>query len=413
MAKDTGAAKTVEVAYIGCWYKYDMYSHSCSNLIGALRAAGVQVSVVTSNCRCFSSATKFAIAADELVNIECSPIAIPHAPRNPGKKHGRLKYLAVKTFRLDLLLAASRGFLYYREARKADIIHFDQVLEAFGCLPLFILLMLASVSGKRVFVTVHEIDPFEREHPWLNRLYNRCTKVFVYSEDMKRQVVRLGVDPERVQVIRYGAEVSQLIETDRKQYIYFGGHHILKGKGYLELLHALARVQEAGRPIRLLIYVGHGCNGLDEAKELAARYGVAQMIEWREFASRDGLEEVYQQSKACIIPYTGGSARHPLTCAMANATPIIATRAIDIPEYLGELGIYIDGSAASIAAAILEIEGGAVKLDRLGAGLRAKAHVELGYDRIAAVIASEYSRAGFKLPGLHDDGENLYRQHKG
>jgi hypothetical protein len=33
---------------------------------------------------------------------------------------------------------------------------------------------------------------------------------------------------------------------------------------------------------------------------------------------------------------------------MVNATPVIATRAVDIPEYLGELGIYVDGTAESI-----------------------------------------------------------------
>src|SRR5437763_692364 len=122
----------VQLAYIGCWYKNDMYSHNCSTLVDSLRAAGTNVNVITSNCRCYSTADQFAIAKDELINENCSPIAIPHAPHDPGMKHGRLKYLAVKILRLDLILATVRGFLYYRRARKADVIHFDQVLEAFG-----------------------------------------------------------------------------------------------------------------------------------------------------------------------------------------------------------------------------------------------------------------------------------------
>ena len=97
----------------------------------------------------------------------------------------------------------------------------------------------------------------------------------------------------------------------------------------------------------MVIYVGYGCNGLDEAKELAIRKNVADMIQWQDFYTGEELAKVYQQSKACIIPFTGGSARHPLTCAMVNATPVIATRAVDIPEYLGDLGIYIDGSGVS------------------------------------------------------------------
>jgi len=382
----------VRLAYIGCWYKNDMYSHNCSNLVDSLRTAGMTVNVVTSNCRCFSTAQKFAIAKDELINERCSAIAIPHAPRDPGKKHGMLKYLVVKTLRLDLILATARGFLYYKRARRADVIHFDQVLEAFGCIPLFIVIGLASLFGKRVVVTVHEIDPFQREHKWLNRWYNKCAEVLVFSENMKQQVVALGAGSENIKVIRYGALIPELVEADRKQYIYFGGHFILRGKGYVELLEALATLKSKGMRIPLVIYVGYGCNGLAEAKELAIRKQVDDMIQWQDFYSGEELAKVYQRSKACIIPYTGGSARHPLTCAMVNATPVVATRTVDIPEYLGKLGIYIDGSSASIVDAVLEIESGHRDLTALGKDLRARALAELDYSRIAEELSREYSR---------------------
>ncbi len=387
-------ATPVRLAYIGCWYKNDMYSHNCSNLVDSLRTAGVEVDVVTSNCRCFSSAQSFAIAKDELINTNCSAVAIPHAPREPGKKHGMLKYLAVKVLRLDLILATARGFLYYKRARRADVIHFDQVLEAFGCIPLFIVAELAGHFGKRVVVTVHEIDPVQKKHKWLNRMYNKCAEVLVFSENMKRQVVALGAPAENIKVIRYGAVIPNLAPEVRTQYLYFGGHFILRGKGYPELLDALALLKAKGMKIPLVIYVGYGCNGLEEAKQLAIRKNVADMIQWRDFYTGEELAKVYQQSKACIIPFTGGSARHPLTCAMVNATPVIATRAVDIPEYLGDLGIYVDGSAASIVDAISEIETGRRTLSGLGEKLRAKALAELDYHKIAEQLSREYSRIG-------------------
>jgi len=77
---------------------------------------------------------------------------------------------------------------------------------------------------------------------------------------------------------------------------------------------------------------------------------------------------------------------------MVNATPVIATRAVDIPEYLGDLGIYTDGSAAAIAEAISEIESGRPDLSALGERLRAKALAELDYDKIAEDLSTEYSR---------------------
>jgi glycosyltransferase involved in cell wall biosynthesis len=392
MAAATENALPVTLSYIGCWYKNDMYSHNCSKMVDSLRQCGMQVDVVTSNCRCFSSAQKFAITEDELINTNCTAIAIPHAPRSPGKGQGTLKYLAVKWLRLDLPLATLRGFLYYNRARRMNIIHFDQVLEAFGCIPFFILVVLADLFDKKVVVTVHEIDPFQREHKWPNRLYNRCAAVLLYSEDMKRQIVLLGVNPEKIRTVRYGAMVPQLTPGERTKYIYFGGHNISRGKGYDELLKALAILRAKAIRIPLTIYVGHGCNGVKEAHEAADRAGVSDMIEWREFYTGNELAEVYQRSKACLIPYTGGSARHPVSCAMVNATPVIATRAVDIPEYLGELGIYVDGSGDSIAEAIVRVETGAVDVGSLGAQLRAKAIAELDCQKIAEELSGMYSQ---------------------
>jgi glycosyltransferase involved in cell wall biosynthesis len=392
MAKQAEQTKPVRLAYIGCWYKNDMYSHNCSNLVDSLRGAGMAVEVITSNCRCFSSALNFSMKKEELINEQCSRIAIPHAPRNPGKKHGLLTYWAVKILRLDLILATARGFLYYRHARHADVIHFDQVLEAFGCVPLFILISLANRSGKKVVVTVHEIDPFQLQHKRVNHLYNKCAEVLAYSDNMKQQLVVLGASTEKIRVIRYGARIPELVPADRKQYIYFGGHNISRGKGYTELLDALVMLKARGFRIPLVIYVGYGCNGLEEAKEQAVQKNVADMIQWQDFYSAEELSNVYQHSKACIIPFTGGSARHPLTSAMVNATPVIATRAVDIPEYLGDLGIYVDGSAKSIASAIIKIEKDGRDSKGLGEKLRAKALVELDYSKIAQNLNKEYSR---------------------
>ncbi len=390
MSAKEGTPNTI--AYIGCWFNRDMYAHNCSEMVGALRHTGLNVNVITSNCRCFSTAQHFAIAADQLISIDCTAIKIPHAPRNPGKKkHGLLKYMAVKALRLDIWLATIRGFIFYSRSRGADIVHYDQVLEAFGCIPLFVLAMLLGLSRKRLIVTVHEIDPFQREHMWINSLYTRCTKILVYSENMKQSIVALGIDPAKVRVTRYGAAMIDLNPQERIKYIYFGGHFILNGKGYPELLGALSLLKARGVSIQLLIYVGHGCNGLEQAREMAVRAGVEEIIQWEEFFSGTELAGAYQSCKACIVPFTKGSSRHPVTSAMTNATPVIATRCIDTPEYLGPLGIYIDGSSESIADAISNVENGNVDVDKLGAALRMKARDELDFTRIADELHEIYS----------------------
>lgn len=384
--------KNVRVAYVGCWFNKDMYSHNCSNMVNGLRAAGVTVDVVTSNCRCFSSAQRFGIERRELVNGNCSAILLPHAPRNPGRKHGLMKYLAVKILRLDLLLDTLRGVMYYKRTRHADVIHFDQVLEAFGCIPLFVLLSLARLANKRVTVGIHEIDPLQRKHLFLNRMYKWCAEIFVYSADMQKQLTSLGIDLEKIKIIRYGARIPELTPASRTQYIYFGGHNILRGKGYLELLQALSILKSQSKRVRMVTYVGYGCNGLEEAKQLAKQMEVTEMLEWQDMYSEDELAIAYQQSKACVIPYSAGSGRHPLSCALANGTPVIATRAVDIPEYLGELGLYVDGSAESLVSAISKIEEGTIDLAALGQKLREKAVAEVDQQKIAVGISRDYRR---------------------
>lgn len=386
------SARGVTVAYVGCWYKNDMYSHNCRNLVEALRARGLKIDVITSNCRCFSSALRFDIATDELINTNCATIQLPHAPHDPGwEKHGMLKYMLVKVFRLDIWLAVARGFLYYWKARKAKVIQYDQVLEAFGSIPLFILAALVTRKCHRLIVTVHEIDHVQRAHKWINRMYRHCSEILVYSDHTRHSVMELGVDPAKIRVIRYGVRLPDLSCQSRTRYIYFGGHFILRGKGYPELIGALAILKSRGTQIKLVSYVGHGCNGLAQAREMAVRAGVSSMIEWGEFFSGEELARAYQTCKACIVPYTGGSARHPLSSAMANATPVIATRAADISEYLGELGIYIDGSSEAIANAICDIESGRLEIRELGHRLRERAASELEVGKIAERICDLYA----------------------
>ncbi len=392
------ASQPTRMSYIGCWYKNDMYSHNCRHLVDSLRDCGMEVNVVTSNCRCFASAQKFDISESELINSNCNAIRIPHAPATPGMSQGWFKYFVVKALRLDLWTATARGFLYYRDARDAGVIHYDQVLEAFGVWPLYILAALARRAKKPLAVTVHEIDPLQKKHLWINRLYGKCAQVWVYSDDMRQQLAKLGVDTGKIRPLKYGMPIPQLTGKARGQYIYFGGHHILRGKGYAELLQALAILKEEGRRISMLCYVGNGCGGLDEAKAMAVKSGVADMMEWGQFFSVEELAAAYQASKACVIPYTSGSARHPLSCAMANATPVIAARAVDIPEYLGDLGRYVDGSGKSIADAIVGIEQEKDSAAALGNQLRAKAVADLDVSRVAQQMAAIYSEISEMKP---------------
>src|SRR5262249_43290018 len=151
-------------------------------------------------------------------------------------------------------------------------------------------------------------DPFQKKHTRFNSCYRKCAQIFAYSENMKKQIVALGAPAGKIKVIRYGTAIPEVVPTERNQYIYFGGHFILRSKGYSELLDALVQLKDRSIRVPVTIYVGYGCNGLQEAKQMATRKQLDDVITWQDFYTGETLARVYQRSKACIIPFTGGSA---------------------------------------------------------------------------------------------------------
>ena len=382
----------MNICMIGCWYKDDLYSHSCYNLIQALKTeCNIDVRLVTSNCGCFTSAQRFACTKEELVNTNCAVINIPYAPPSPSKKYGLLKYYAVKVLQLNTFLEISRGFAFYKTTKDYDLIHFDQVLKSFGFLSFITLLYLSGRNGKKIVVTVHEIDPLQERHRNLNRFYNKADRIIVHSQDLKNELIRLGVKEEKIEVIPFGVTLESLKSVPRDQFIFFGGHRLFKGKGFDTLLNAMKIIKSKGITEKLIIYVGEGCVGLEEGKKVVHDMGLDDTVIWSNFLSGSKLSEAYQKSIACVLPYTGGSGRYPVTSAMANATPVIATRKASLPEYLGDLGVYIkEDSPEELAAAMMYLISNKDKVNSLGGQLRKRVAEQFSWEVIAKKISNSY-----------------------
>ena len=114
-------------------------------------------------------------------------------------------------------------------------------------------------------------------------------------------------------------------------------------------------------------------------------------VEWSDFLHGHTMTETYQRSFACLIPYTGSSGKYPATCAMANATPVIATRKAGIPEYLAELGIYIkENSPDELAAAMMAIMEEDASIIQLRGDLRERALTYYSYDVTTRFVLEAY-----------------------
>ena len=386
----------MNLCVIGCLYKDDIYSHHCYDLVKALEKKGnIRIKIVTSNCSCFSSSQKFGCTREELLTSTCEVVKIPYAPLNPTMKYGKLKYYVTKFGRLNLLLETARGWQFFNKTRSCEIIHFDQVLKSFGFLSFLSFLVFASARNKKIIVTVHELDPIQQKYRRLNRHYNKVHKILVHSKNTQNDLIDLGVDKNKVEIIHYGARLEPFMELERDQFIYFGGHKLLIGKGFDTLLKALKIVESKGRHFKLVIYTGEGCVGLDEGKKMVQDMGLDSFVRWIDFIHGSKLAEAFQKSMGCIIPYTGGSGIYPATSAMVNGTPVIATRKAGLPEYLGDLGIYIDPNAPEqLADAIVNLMDHEDVVRDLGRRLRHRAEENYSWDRTAEKVFRIYTEVG-------------------
>jgi glycosyltransferase involved in cell wall biosynthesis len=383
---------TMNVSMIGCWYRGDMYSHHFMSLIRRIhKKNGINIKLITSNCNCFSSAQRFGIAHDELLDNSGKIIRLPYAPLEPNKKGGLLKYNLVKRSRLNYFLEMARGASFFFSSKDADVIHFDQVLRAFGILSFAVLLAFVKMFGKKIVVTVHELDPLQGKYKSLTKLYNFTDKVFVFSEDFKKELTALGVKDEKIEVIPYAVGLEPIKNYKREGFIFFGGHKLLKGKGFDTLLDALKVIKNKGIKTRVVIYTGKGCGGLDAGKREVREKGLDEFIAWSDFLCGPALSEAYQKSAGCLIPFTGGSGRHPATSAMANATPIIATRKAALPEYVGDAGLFIrEGAAEELAEAMMRLIEHPDVAASAGAKLRERAEKLFSADIISERLAAVY-----------------------
>ena len=381
-----------KICLIGCLYRDDIYSHQCYSLVEALmKKTSHFIKTVSSNCSCFTGSQRYSCCREELITQQCEFVKIPYAPLNPSKKYGELKYYITKFGQLNYFLEIARGIAFFLKTRDCDVVHFHQVLKSFGFLSFLSFVVLSRSSRKKILVTVNELDPLQLKFKKLNQLYNKVDKIFVYSEGAKAELVDLGVQEYKINTIPYGVNLPTLNGLKRDQFIFFGGHNFLKGKGFDIVLKALEVMKEKEIHIKLVIYTGEGCIGLDQGIKMAEEKGLCHFIKWSEFYHGEALNTAYQKSIACIIPYTGGSGRYPATAAMANATPVIATRCVDLPEYLDDLGVYIDeNSVEQLVNNMIGLMNDKNKVSSIGHKMRLRAQNIFSWEKVADEIFKEY-----------------------
>jgi glycosyltransferase involved in cell wall biosynthesis len=339
----------MQISMICCPFKTS-YGNYASGLIGAIeKKTGSKVQWVASNCGCGDALE----TRREFQTDQCDYFDMPVLG----------EYRSASAWKRPLREIARNSIFYIRakryanRSRHSEVVHFQQILNAFGSTVVFHWLQQPSHATR--IVTVHELDRDQTEAPEKNQLYNLADGIIVHCEDMRKRLIDLKVQGDKVHVVLHGVTIPDKMPDERREgIVFYAGHKPMSGKGMQNLFKAMSMVQERLREATPMLKI-HGHYGdvtPEDGKKLAESNGIASRVTWLNQVSMNDIVNLYQRSILLTIPFTGSFAGLPASLAAANQLPIICTRKAGLPDHLGDSPVWIEAeNSEQLAHEILDL----------------------------------------------------------
>ncbi|MDE2704437.1 MAG: glycosyltransferase, partial [Gemmatimonadota bacterium] len=259
-----------------------------------------------------------------------------------------------------------------------------------------------SQTGRPVVITVHGSDikilP-KLKSQWRQLIVEALTQaaaVIVVSQELRREVMQLGVPADKVRYIPNGVDCrlfsvagSHQLDEEKWHLLYVG--RFVEAKGLRVLLAALAKVRSQGRDVSLTLIGGHPATGtadpfLPQVNDLNLSEHVSfeDAVPWEELPSYMAAADLF------VLPSFSEGLTTSLIEAMACGLPVVATRCGGPEEVVNEeIGRLVAvGDAEDLAAGILAVLDEYGRYDR--AAIRQQAEERYDYRRVAARIYALY-----------------------
>ncbi len=377
----------MQITMIGCPFKTS-YGHYVESLKRAIeKKTGSTVQWLASNCGCGDPIER----SKAFQTRECDYFEMPHILNYPSAKPWK-HWLRTRASHFSYYFRAKR---YLRMSKTAEVVHFQQILNAYGSSVVFHWLNQPSRAAR--VVTIHELDAHQIEFPEGNKIYNKADGIIVHCQEMKQKLVNLKVQADRIHVVLHGTEVPALAEDNHREgIIFYGGHKLMTGKGIQTLFQAMSILkQRLGANAPILKIHGHYSDEIpEEAKQLALHLGIADKIVWLNQLTIEEIVRQYRLCILCVLPYTGSFAGLPAAIAAANGLPVVCTRKAGIPDHLGECGVWIDeDNAGQLGERIMELLGSEQLRREVSLRLRKRAKEFLSWDVIADRTLEVYDKS--------------------
>ncbi|MGA2549273.1 MAG: glycosyltransferase family 4 protein [Burkholderiaceae bacterium] len=374
----------MKIKLISCWYNTSYAAYSQGLRQALERDTGEPVGVIASNCGCNDPMD--GVFFDQ----NCDYFKMPH-----------LKYWNSQNPVKRWIRNSGRQILYHERARRymqlaqdAQILHFQQTLNAYGSNVVFNWLEMNCLAAR--VVTVHELDPYQQDYPEVNLTYNLADRIIVHATELRDALVDYGVDAGRIDIIEHGVQMMPVSEQAREGIVFYGGHKLNASKGLDVLCKAMALVRRelgAATPA-IKIHGFYGDDTRNYGLACIAQSEVADLVQWLDRLDTDAVAREYQKSLLCVLPFTGSFAGFAAANAMANGVPVIGTRHAGLPEHLGDTGTWIEpNDPEGLAREILRLLGDAPLRNDIAKRARARAQEHLSWDAIARKTLESYRRA--------------------
>jgi glycosyltransferase involved in cell wall biosynthesis len=196
---------------------------------------------------------------------------------------------------------------------------------------------IVSFHGADVMVDMNK--PAYREAT--SQMLDAVTLVLVRSESLRRAVVDLGCDPEKIEIQRTGIPLEEFPFRDRAvpknggwRFVQAG--RLIEKKGLPVTLRAFSTFLKQ-HPNAALTIAGEGPL-LPELQKFARALGVTDRVSFTGFVSQEQLREIYHRSHIFLHPSQTGrdgnqeGIPNSMLEAMATGLPVFATEHGGIPE---------------------------------------------------------------------------------
>jgi glycosyltransferase involved in cell wall biosynthesis len=376
----------MKVKILSCFFttSYGTYTDGLRRALG--RRLGQEVGVIASNCGCGDPMELNRIFMDgqrefiEFVNV-------PYYKKSNAAKQWLMVQARQTVYR-------ERARRYHKLDGDADVLHFQQILNAFGSVTAFNWLNMPCAAAR--VITIHEFDPHQLDHPEISVGYNKADGIIVHTEKMRGELVSAGVRANLIDVVQHGIEISPVSEQPREGIVFYLGHKFNWSKGLSTLLTSLAILKKEMGPAapNVSIHGHYGSTTPEEAKKLVRESGNEANVRWLNEISFEEASNLYQRTLLCVLPFTGSFAGYPAALAMNCGAPVIGTREAGLPEHLGDAGVWVErDDPIGLASAILRLLNSDEERRRIAGLGRARAESELSWDAIAQKTIRVYEKA--------------------